>query len=90
MISRTLITVVIVLCASIFTLGRATAQEPEAMAVLAVTQDATVGQRAELVITVVNAELEPQEGQNGTFLADMEFPNAFGAVTLGEAVTNEG
>ena len=89
MISRALFTVIVVLCASGLTVGHAAAQVPEASAALAVTQGAAIGQRAELVVRVVNSVGEPQEGQNVTFLADMEFLNAFGAVSIGEAVTDE-
>ena len=71
------------------TLGQGVAEDPRPEVSLALTKDAAVGERAELVARVVGPDGKPMEGVRVTFWAEMAFLNTFGAVAIGEAVTDE-
>ena len=71
------------------TLGQGAAADPPSDVLLALTKDAVVGDRAELVALVIRADGKPMEGVRVTFWAEMAFLSTFDAVAIGEAVTDE-
>ncbi len=71
------------------TLGQSAAADPPSEVSLALTKDAAVGERAELVALVIGADGKPMEGVRVTFWAEMAFLSTFDTVAVGEAVTDE-